>query len=115
MHCTACRLRSAYNRAVVDVVRSEAVGCLCTGCIADFFGKSLQQYERNGTTCVLCDRDGFTALPKWEAITVESEGDIRICGVDFAVTAETPHLCDHHFDELRDERFAGGTGHPREA
>jgi hypothetical protein len=104
LHCTACRLRSAYNRAVVDVVRDEAIGCLCTNCIATFFGKSLDRFEQDAGGCVLCDRDGFMALPKWEAVTVQVDGDVHIHGVDFDVTPETPRLCDHHLHDLCDER-----------
>lgn len=104
LHCTACRLRSAYNRAVVDVAHHEAVGCLCTNCIAEFFDQSLDRYESEGGDCVLCDRNGFMALPKWTALTVEVDGDRHIRGVDFDVTTDTPHLCDKHLHELCDDR-----------
>lgn len=110
IRCTACRLRSAYNRAVVDTVREETLGCLCTRCIEDFFGSSLASHERSDATCLLCDRDGLVALPKWHALTVRSGGDVRIRGVDYTITPRTPRLCDRHLSDLRQLRDGDGTG-----
>jgi hypothetical protein len=99
--CTACGLPSSYNRAVIDSVDDEVVGCLCTSCIEDFFGRSLELFERRDETCLFCDRRGLYALPKWSCVTIEDDERIDVVGVDYCVDAATPHLCNHHFSELR--------------
>jgi hypothetical protein len=101
MHCTVCRLPSAYNRAVVDTVTEETLGCLCTSCIERFFGRSLSAADPSGTTCILCDRDGFYALPKWRCQTRSEENRIVIGNLDAPVADVTPRLCDRHYEALR--------------
>jgi len=107
MHCTVCRLPSAYNRAVVDTVTDETLGCLCTSCIERFFGRSLSAAEQTDSTCILCDRDGFYALPKWRCRT-KTDGDrLVIRDLDAPVTEATPRLCGRHYESLRASAEAG--------
>lgn len=101
MHCTVCRLPSAYNRAVVDTVTGETLGCLCTSCIERFFGRSLSAAEPTEDTCILCARDGFYALPKWQCRTEEEGQRVVIVDLDPTVTGTTPRLCDRHYEALR--------------
>jgi len=110
MHCTVCRLPSAYNRAVVDTVDGETLGCLCTSCIESFFGRSLSEVEPTDRTCVLCDRDGFYALPKWQCRTVDDGHRVVIVDLDPTVTASTPRLCDRHYASLRDSAAEARNG-----
>jgi hypothetical protein len=101
MNCTVCRLPSAYNRAVVDTVTDETLGCLCTSCIEDFFGRSLATAEATDGTCLLCKRDGFYALPKWRCETESNGHRVDIVALNAAVARATPRLCDRHYTALR--------------
>lgn len=101
MHCTVCRLPSAYNRAVVDTCADETLGCLCTSCIEAFFGRSLSASETTDDRCVLCDRDGFFALPKWECRTASEGHRVVIADLEATVTESVPRLCGRHYEMLR--------------
>lgn len=106
MNCTTCRLPSAYNRAVVDAATEEVMGCLCTRCIEEFFGQTLSASEQEG--CLLCDRPGTVALPKWRCTSVEDERTVVITGLDAPVDADTPRICEAHLEELKDSRIGVG-------
>jgi hypothetical protein len=110
MHCSVCRLPSAYNRAVVDTAEDEQLGCLCTRCTDEYFGRPLDRYESNDGTCILCDRDGFYALPQWTCRTVDRGTEIHIRGLDATVSNATPRLCERHFADLRDEKLRRADG-----
>ncbi|MDG5776044.1 hypothetical protein VB773_14700 [Haloarculaceae archaeon H-GB2-1] len=105
MQCSLCRLPSSYNRAVVDTVQDEPLGCLCTQCIDEFFGRLLDRYEKAGRSCLLCDRDGSYALPEWSCRTVEDESEVVVSGLEVTVEDATPRLCERHFSEFRAEKL----------
>jgi hypothetical protein len=105
MNCVACGLRSSYNRAVVDTVNDVEVGVLCPGCEADHFGQRLAAGEFSDGECLLCDRDGFFALPEWRAYVVETDGR-RVARSEYSLAPPSPHLCDAHFEAIADDRTA---------
>lgn len=102
MKCVVCGYRSSYNRAVVEVVNERELGALCPECEDDHFGRSLANGEWTDEVCVLCDRDGFYALPAWRAYVVEAEGE-RIARSEYSLDSPSPHLCDSHYDLLTGE------------
>lgn len=101
MDCVTCGLEAGYNRIVVDMPADAEVGGFCLRCEKSEFGNSLDRgYWTRGGTCALCDRDGYYALAKWEAMT-EAEADHIVCTVDYHVTDETVLLCDEHFHAIQ--------------
>lgn len=97
MDCITCGLEAGYNRAVVDTLEEAEIGGFCLRCEKAEFGNSLERgyWTRDGR-CALCDRDGFYALPKWEA-GAEAEEDCVVCTVDYDLTDDTVRLCDEHY------------------
>ncbi len=106
---------SAYNRAVVDPSTGDVLGCLCTHCINDYFGRALAAYAGDGSTCVLCDRRGDVALPEWQCTSVEDDDCVVVTGVDASISPGTPHLCAAHLDDLRGEATARDRAVPQRA
>jgi len=102
MQCVACDQTSSDNRAVVDTVSDADLGVLCPECEHEQFGRSLTQGEWTDDCCVLCEGDGFYALPAWRASVVERDGK-RIAKSEYSLAGPTPHLCDGHFARLTEE------------
>ena len=99
MQCVACGRDSSYNRAVVDSVTETELGVLCPECEQDQFGQTLDEGDWSDECCVLCDRDGFYALPAWRAYVVEIDGR-RVSRSEYSLEPSSPRLCDAHFDRL---------------
>ncbi len=99
MQCVACGRRSSYNRAVVDTVTDSEIGVLCPECEHEQFGQMLETGDWTDDECVLCDRDGFYALPEWRAYVVEIDGR-RISRSEYSMEPACPALCDKHYGEL---------------
>ncbi|WP_225334847.1 hypothetical protein [Halomicrobium urmianum] len=115
MKCTSCQIPFTYNRAVVDPSTGDVLGCLCTHCIDDYFGRALAAYVGGGSTCVRCDRLGDVALPEWRCTSVEDEDCVVVTGVDASVSPRTPHLCESHLGDLRGEGTARDRAVPSRA
>lgn len=49
---------------------------------------------------MLCDRDGYLALPIWEAEILDSQITKTIFTNKYEIDNKTPKLCDTHADEL---------------
>lgn len=99
MNCAICGLQSSYNRVVIDTVDETELGAICPGCEAENFGRTLEDGDWTDEECVMCNHDGFYALPKWRAYTVEVEGR-KIAKSDYSLEDPCPYLCDGHFTQL---------------
>jgi len=97
MDCITCGLEAGYNRVIVDTMEEAEIGGFCLRCEKAEFGNSLDRgyWTRDGK-CALCERDGFYAMPKWEA-GAEADEDAVVCTVDYDVTDDTVRLCDEHY------------------
>lgn len=103
MPCAICDRPSAYTRAVVDTVTDEILGSVCRCCRDEYFGRLLEQYEGSGSNCLLCDRDGFYAMPKWQCTSVWDEDGVVVTDQTATVESGTPRLCERHFFSFRSE------------
>lgn len=103
MPCAICDRPSAYTRAVVDTVTEEVLGSVCRCCRDEFFGRLLERYEASGDGCLLCERDGFYAMPKWQCTSVWDEEGVVVTDQTATVESETPRLCQRHFFAFRTE------------
>lgn len=100
MDCIVCQRRSGYNRAVVELDSGRELGALCVCCEREQFGEFSDELgEPGATTCVLCDRDAFWALPKWLPATYKTE-DRVVSYVDYDPANAALVLCDEHLDCL---------------
>lgn len=97
MHCLVCRENRAYNRVVVDAITGDQLGNLCIGCQKRAFDGEFADPAPAGT--VLCARDGFFAVPEWEATLVVEDGR-SVSRSRCEVTANTPRLCGPHLDSV---------------
>ncbi len=99
MQCVACGHQSSYNRAVVDTVDDTEIGVLCPNCERKQFGQALETGDWIDEVCVLCNRDGYYALPEWRAYVVEVDGK-RVSRSEYSMEPPSPYLCDLHYDQL---------------
>lgn len=100
MKCVTCGLDAGYNRAVVDTIQGRELGGFCLRCEEAEFGRSLDRGDWLSIDgCLLCDRDGFYAIPEWKPFCEERNGK-TVCKVDYDVDDATLCLCDEHFDEI---------------
>lgn len=99
MKCVICGHESGYNRAVIDRFSGAKIGQLCMNCEREQFGKVLEYESRGTDECVLCQRDGHVAFPRYVP-TERREGDTVI--ISSAIEDEAPTLCDEHFHLITD-------------
>lgn len=100
MNCVGCGLDAGYNRVFVDTVTDAEVGGFCLRCEESEFGRCLERGDwTTADGCVLCDRDGFYALPAWTPYCEEVDGR-TVCKVDYRVDDATLRFCDEHFLSL---------------
>lgn len=99
MKCVICGHESGYNRAVVDKFSGAKIGQLCMNCERDEFGKVFD-YEASGDCqCVLCQRDGQIAFPRFVPVESTAESDVVVVK-SVIEDAESPQLCDEHFHTI---------------
>ncbi|MFB6163562.1 MAG: hypothetical protein ABEJ31_00210 [Haloarculaceae archaeon] len=78
------------------------LGHLCPACEAAEFGRSLERGAHADDSCLLCERDGFYALPVWRA-TVEIVDGRRVARSEYSLEEPCPKLCDVHFEAVAAE------------
>jgi len=100
MDCVICERRGGYNRAVVELETGVELGGLCVRCENEKFGELCEELgDPDSESCVLCDRDGLWALPKWLPSTYESDGR-TVSYVDYDVSTTDFRLCDEHLAKV---------------
>lgn len=101
MICVSCGGKAGYYRAVIDTVYNSEIGGLCKNCAVEHFGKTLDIGHFNAKDgCLLCERDGYLALPIWEAEVSDSQLRKTVFTNKYEITSNTPKLCDSHADQL---------------
>ena len=96
MKCILCGGEGGYNRAVMDLFSGSRIGQLCMNCEKDEFGNTLE-YRTGGEdrTCLLCQRDGQVAFPRYTPET-RLEGN-HVVFTSVIEDGRGPCLCDEHF------------------
>ena len=104
MHCISCGRDREFERVAVGRAERPVFGVVCVDCERRHLGPL---FNDTATTegCCLCGDDAEYAVPEWDAIGVgEDDGALEF--LEYTIDADTPHLCEAHFDEIAKETAA---------
>lgn len=100
MECISCNEAKPPYRVVMDTIEEAILGGYCQSCEEGTFGQTMRRQEWQSTDeCLLCDRDGFYALPLLNIeITDESQATDDNLAVSTEPREDAVGLCDHHLN-----------------